>query len=327
MKRISLIVILLLGFNADAQINVGSNAISSMNKAGKLSEDDINELKQTTTLFTLQYKDYDRITEFEKAISEVWKITKFKIIKPDELGQYEGKDGYSYFTFGGFYRVTTHSMANASPHPTSQHLSYDLWTPDINKKGKMKGNNYYSRILLSPDAKVFSAAVESYGRHFSDKMVTFLYNEAVFYNWSPGLLKGYLKTVNDLLAEQETRGPFTSDEDEQGLMKLRRDTLYVPDYVNISYSGLTGTEQVPDEDEKETPTGYPFKIKYVTTAQLNEMIMNPAKPFYYLVYVRSSTDKFVNVYKSDKGMVYARYKAMSYNFKSKDLGYIAKNFK
>jgi len=327
MKKIFILILLGLCAHANAQINVGSNAIATMNKAGRLSEDDMNDLKKTTTLFTLQYRDYDVLRAYEKMIGEVWTITKFKIIKPDEMSQYLHKKGYSFFSFGGFY-TTTARNGGPSRQLFSQHITYDLWTPDINKNGKLKENNYYSRIMLYPDAKVFEKAMVSYGSRLADKMENFFYNEAVFYNWGPGFLKGYLKTVNDVLTQQDTRGGFTSDEDDDALANLKKDTLYVPDYVNVTYNPFTGTDSAPDEDDKDDDkdanTSYPYHIKYITNTQLNDMLTERTDPFYYLVYVRSSTDKFVDVYRSDKGLIYSRYKAVSYNFKNKDLGKIAK---
>ena len=52
------------------------------------------KLKHSTTLFVLQYKDYEHLAAFDRAIKEVWTYTPYKIIKPEELANYEGKDGY-----------------------------------------------------------------------------------------------------------------------------------------------------------------------------------------------------------------------------------------
>jgi hypothetical protein len=138
MKKIMLLFTLFASVCAHAQINVGSKAISTGNDAGRLSENDISELKKTTTLFTLQWKDYDHVQDFEKVIAAVWKVTKYKIIKPNEIDKYSGKEGYSFFSFGGYYLEKTHSITQQKSLFTV-HLTYDLWMPNINKKGIMKG--------------------------------------------------------------------------------------------------------------------------------------------------------------------------------------------
>ena len=321
MKKMILLFTLFTSMYAHAQINVGSKAISTGNDAGRLSENDINELKKTTTLFTLQWKDYDHVQDFEKVIAEVWKVTKYKIIKPNEMAQYTGKEGYSFFSFGGYYLEKTHSITQQKSLFTI-HLTYDLWMPDINKKGIMKGEDFYSRTMMSPDADAFKQALTKYRSNFSERMMEYVYRDAVFNNWGAGFLKGYLSTINDYLSSADMRGIYTSDQDDDALKKLKTDTLYIPDYVNTHFSPYTGAEKDDDKDESDIKEYYPHPVKYVTAQQLNEMIVARNDAFYYMVYVRIASDKFVDVYRNEKGMVFARYTPMSYNFKNKDISKI-----
>lgn len=308
---------------AQAQIQIGSNEIASMNRAGRISEDDLAALKKTTTLFTLPYKDYKQQQQFEEAIAAVWTITPFRIIKPDEMGQYIKQEGYSVFSFGGF--MTTHG--GSAPSSSNMHLAYDLWLPEVKKNGNVK-QQYFARILIYPDNETFFTAMRNSGRKgsdFSSKMLSFLYNDAVIYNWSAGLLKGYLKKVNDHLAKRDERGPFTEEEDKQALSALKRDTLYVPDYVRVKFNMFTGAETADDDADDDLKKAYPFPVKIVTKEQLDALLLQKDKSVKYLVYVKSSTDKYINVYDSGSGkMLYARYVKLSYNFKNKDLGKLAK---
>ena len=58
----------------------------------------------------------------------------------------------------------------------------------------------------------------------------------------------------------------------------------------------------------------------ISTEELSEKILEDTDPFYYLVYIKSSTDKYVTIYNSVTGdIVYSRYKPLSYNFKGSDL--------
>lgn len=316
MKNILLSLAFLACTHAYAQINVGSSELSQGNAAGKLSKDDMTRLKGTTTLFVLQDRDYAHAADFEKTISQAWKITPFKIIKQDEIFSYAEKGGYSFFSFGGHYTEKSGKMGNRL---FSVHLSYDLWIPKITKKGTLKVDQLYSRIILSQDAKSVWAAHTRYGHKFEEKMMEYIYQDAMFDNWGAGFLKSYLITVNSILQKDELRGRFTSDEDAESLKALKKDTLYVPDYLNVHFNPYTGRENENDKDDKTLAETYSHPVKMLPGRQINEMLINNPAPIHYLIYVHSASDKFVNVYNSEKGLLFSRYTPISYNFKYKDL--------
>lgn len=310
--------------SARAQIQVGSNEIATMNRPGGISKDDMTRFKKSTTLFTLPYKDYKQQQQFEAAIKSVWTITPFKIIRPDEMGKYMKDGGYAIFSFGGY--MVTHG--NTGPSATNMHLAYDLWMPEEKKNGNVK-QNYLARILIYPDNETFFTAMRNTGKRnddFSAKMISYIYNEAIIYNWSAGLLSGYLKKVNDNLAAHDERGPFTEETDKKALSALKSDTLYVPDYVNVKFNMFSGAEKMDeDEADDELKRAYPFPVKMVSAERLDELIRDKSHPVKYLVYIKSSTDKFINVYESGTGaLLYSRYVKLSYNFKNKDLSRLAK---
>lgn len=324
MKKYIAGLALFLSLNTSAQIQIGSNEIASMNRAGSISKDDLNRLKKTTTIFTLPFKDYQQQEQFEAVIQSVWTISPFKIIKPDELGKYLDQEGYSVFSFGGFMI----SRGGSAPSATNMHLAYDLWLPQVKKNGNIN-KQYFARILIYPDNETFFTAMNNINKRkddFNAKMISFIYNDAVIYNWSAGLLKGYLKKVNEHLANNDERGPFSEETNKQALSQLKNDTLYVPDYVHTKFNMFTGAEkEAEDAGDDEIKKAYPYPVKMVTKPQLDKMILDKNKPIKYLVYVKSSTDKYINVYDSGTGdLLYARYVKLSYNFKNKDLGRLAK---
>jgi hypothetical protein len=319
MKSYFTLLFLTISYFATAQIQIGSNEIPSMNRPGGISTTDLAAFKKTTTLFTLQYKDYAQQLQFEKAIKAVWTVTPFKIIKPDEMDNYTHNGNYSFFSFGGFMIQRQGSATVTS----SMHLSYDLWLPDVKKSGRVN-QRFFSRIWLYPNNETFYTAMKSSGlrnKDFSGRMLSFLYHDAQLYNWGAGFLKGYLKTVNDRLLTGNERGPFSEETDKTALSTLKRDTLYVPDYVYIRFNPLTGAEtQKDDEADEDLKQAYSFPVKIVSAATLNEMILTEGKAVKYLLYTKSSTDKFINVFDGDTGsLLYARYVKISYNFKNKDL--------
>ena len=304
-----------------AQIQIGSNEVAVMNRAGNINKADLDALKGTTTLFTLQYKDYNDKVAYEKAIRSVWTITPFEIIKPDEINNYMDKSKYSIFSFGGF--VT----ARSGPNMTSIHIAYDLWMPVIKKNGKTD-QKYFARVQIYPDNKtIYTAYTNKYKRDadFSSTMLSFIYNDAKIYSWGPGYIKGYLKLVNDRLLSNDERGPFVEVSEKNALASLKTDTLYIPDYVKIKFNMFTGSEKEDDAADEDLKAVYPFPVKFISAGELNNLILNGDKPVKYLVYIKSSTDKFINVYDSkDNSLIYAQYVPASYNFKNKDLKKLAK---
>ncbi|GAA4465283.1 hypothetical protein GCM10023093_17180 [Nemorincola caseinilytica] len=103
------------------------------------------------------------------------------------------------------------------------------------------------------------------------------------------------------------------------LAGVKNDTLFVPNHVTKRLDAFIGSEEKESDDDAELLGEYTHPIKMISAEELNTKILSSTAPFYYLQYSRSSADKFVNVYHSGKGIVYARYTAVSYNLKSKDL--------
>jgi hypothetical protein len=106
---------------------------------------------------------------------------------------------------------------------------------------------------------------------------------------------------------------------EQELNKLKTSTLYVPDYVLVKFNMFTGDES---KQHKEEDLFEDYKLKYqvLSTKKLNDNILSDPAGFYYLLYVKSSTDKFVSVVNSKTGeIIYSEYTGVKYNLKPGDL--------
>lgn len=311
---------------ATAQIQIGSAESPVMNNAGKLSKEDIDAFKKTTTIFSIQSADSAHIVDFENAIKKVWTITPFVVVTADKVRTYSKLGKYSFATFDGYAtrRQNQHGIITS----TNTHFSYNIWIPNI-KNGEVKGQDLFARIALHCDFNTYAASnnlFSTFGnRKANEKFMKFMYNEAVFYNWSPGILMGNLHVVNQALLEGKTRGIFTFIKNKESLLPLAKDTLFVTNYVNIHFNMFNGNEKMDDEKESaSSKNNYPFVVQFLETKELSDKILNSSKKFYYLVYVKSSTDKFVSVYTSDGNEIYSDYTEISYNFKSKDLKAIAK---
>jgi hypothetical protein len=204
-------------------------------------------------------------------------------------------------------------------HYTNTHFYLELWTPDEKyfketKKQKPFGEKNKIQVakielytdyetLQQPDL-LFSSDYDGYGH---------------IRNWGPGLLKNYIQNLMTLLNKAEKKGLFSTIYNEKEMEKLKTSTLYVPDYVLIKFNMFTGDESKLHKEE-DLFEDYKLPYKLLSTKKLNERILNDQAGFYYLAYVKGSTDKFVSIINSLTGeMIYSEYTPVKYNLKSGDL--------
>lgn len=319
----SLSVACLGNIKANAQIQVGSATQSA--GPGKISSEEIDKFKQSTTYFVLQEADYEQHDDFQKAIAKVWTVTPFQIIKQEEMSKLD-KNKSSFFFFGGFVTVRR-GQSTTTYHP---HLSYDLFMLSKNKKGKTE-QNLLGKVMLHLDSKSMNYVLRyanGNNKNFSEKVTPFLYREATMPNWTPHMLSGYLKVINDGLTTGSLRSMFDEYTDKEGIKALRDQTLYIPDYVNTKFNMFTGAEKETESDEGDDNSSYAFGNKYLDAKAIEPTAAGQNKAYAYLSYIKSSSDKFVSVFDGATGkLLYTAYTPMSYNFKSKDLKRIAAKVK
>lgn len=321
MKYILLVFSVLFFINSFSQVNVGSKEVFSPTGAGKISKEEFTAFKKTTTIFTLQFKDYKEVALWEDAIKKVWTVTPFKIVSPEELERYVNKPGYSFFTFGGYF-IEKYGKTNSQ----FLHLSYDLWMQ--NQKNPKKDRWLFSKISLYVDYPTVNLVTGKYkynAKNFSQHLTGVMYNDANIYNWGPGLVIGFLKTVNDQIIQEKTLFNLNETKNKQLLSSLKTDTLYVPDYVILQTNPLMGTEVKNNDKEEKLSDAYKYPIKFVSVKELNEMIIY-GKPIKFLMYIRSTTQNWINVYDSGTGqLLYSeQHGGFNYNFRVKDLNKLEK---
>ena len=87
----------------------------------------------------------------------------------------------------------------------------------------------------------------------------------------------------------------------------------------FKFNKFTGDESKKHE-EKDIFEDYTLKYKLLPMKELSDKILTDKTPFYYMVYIKSSTDKFVTVYNAATSeIIYSVYTTTSYNLKSSDL--------
>ena len=311
MRKLWLLLALVLTFSmaAKAQVTYYGKELFNSQK--------LQLLQQTTTLFTLQYKNYQDLQQFDEAIKKVWTITPYKIIKPEELSKYQTAEQYSFFSFDTFNTKTDETLTSNIIY------SLALVTPsDVPKKKNIYTLAY---VTLSPDlytginAQQRSGGKEELTRTVKRNLIGDFYNSSIFFNWSPGFLAGYLKQINDGLLFGQSRSLDFQFYNKIRVPELTKETLYVPEYIRQLFSAQQPASSM--SDEKLEP--YNYKLKFVTSEQLDSLILAPQSNIKYLIYTRRTNDKIISIYDSkDNQIIYQMLSAGKPDVEMNDLNKI-----
>jgi hypothetical protein len=307
----TILLIAAITFNGKAQISISN-----------LSE--VAKIKSGTTYIAMKDTNSAKAKEFKNIFKSVWTISKYKFIKYSDITKFISPEN-SFLTISGyetnvqFVKLYQNGSSKNGINYSNTHLYLELWTCDSKffekKKKKTEFDNAdkitVARIelftdfatLMNPD-NIFQTDYDG-GGHIR--------------NWGPGILKNYLQTTISYLNKNETHGLYSEILNAKELKNLKTEVLYVPEYVLIKFNKMTGDES-KKQDEKDVFGSYPLKYKIVSIDSLNEKILKDTKGFYYLIYVKSSTDKYVSVINSLTGeIIYSVYTPVSYNMKSGDM--------
>jgi hypothetical protein len=317
MKRINKLFLLILIFSIATMPVYSQIGISNTEQNEKI--------KKGTTYVVMHNPASPRITEYIKAFKDAWTISNLEFIRYSDIGKYLAPEN-SFFTLSGYEISVEHTEVSTRTgrsrqglHYSNTHFYLELWTPDAKYFQETK-----KQKAFSDKNKVQVARIELYTDYETLQEPELLFSSDYdglghIRNWGPGMLKNYIQSLMTLLEKGEKKSIAAKVYNEKELEKLKTSTLYVPDYVLIKFNMFTGDESRQHKEE-ELFEDYQLKYKVLSTKKLNENILNDQAGFYYLAYVKSSTDKFVSVINSLTGeMIYSEYTPVKYNLKSGDL--------
>lgn len=306
--------------------------LSAAPASGQISIDNVNEinrLKKSVTYVAMKDTASEVVQPYKEIFRKYWTISKVEFILYNDILKYVSDDA-SFFTIGGYTTTSTfmRMSAQGGQRPglsyENTHLYYELWVCDPKVLEKWK-NRKKKKDELPDSVKKIIGRIELYTDFETLAKPENIYQSDYdggghIYNWGPGYLKNDIQLLMTLLEKEEKRWLFKSETDERQIKKLKKETLYVPDYVLIKFNKFNGDES-KRHDEKDLLSDYKLPYKLISNAELNRKIIEETEPFYYLVYIKSSTDKYVSVYNSQTGeLVYTTYTGISYNLKDKDFG-------
>ncbi len=279
--------------------------------------DEMARLRKGTTYLVTEDTTSKTCKEYIEVIKQTWTLSPVKCIKPSEIETYLAP-GSSFFSFTCVENTTTKTDRNGFVKQGNSTFTFyfDLWICD---------EGYFSkkRKRLKEDDKIQIARIELYTTHLSyinpEKFTsTKLDGGGNIRNWSPGIVKNYLQSVMYFIKKKEERALTRDIFQPKLLKKLKKDTLFIPDYVLLKMNPLTGKETERDDPE-ELMKEYPYPYKIVPMDELSQRILTDATGIHYLIYVRSVADKTISVMNSKSGVILSSLRtSLTYNIKSKD---------
>lgn len=310
MRNLLFALFLLCVLRLDAQIDIGP-------KLKRTLPEKLARLKATKTFFVC--KDSDDTTAFETELRKVWTITDLRCIPYSRYKKMIVTDSVSCITIWGESKTKTMVDRQTGPTPndveyTNTHVYLSLWMRDpVDFIGSL------FRVELQPNGKECLKVGEK-----NLNITTFFYTEGELKNWNLGMMKVYLKFINDKFLKEENRLLYEDTVDKVEIKNLKDNVLYVADYALNEYDKFTADES-KKIDANELFKSYPYKYQLISAEELGKLILTSDKPIYYLVYVRSSTDKYVAIFNSQTGnLLYSQYTPVSYNIKPNDINRLAR---
>ncbi|MFN3967269.1 hypothetical protein [Flavobacterium sp.] len=274
---------------------------------------EVAKIKQGTTYFAMKDPASPKAATYVDAIKKAYTLTKVECIKYTDVEKNIAPNN-SFVTIGA--NMTTSNSTLAS---TETRIYLELWTTN----GKYTYDPKKRRHFNQAD-KISIATIELFADFFAQNNPSALYKmdyDAVghFKNWGTGIITNYLQQLTSLLNKGTETLAKTEIANKEALQKMASSTLFIPDYVLTKFAKNSDDESKKYTD-KEIFDGFTQTYKVLPTAELNDKILTNATPFYYLLFIKTPTEKFVTVTNSQTGeIIYSAYTGSATNFKATDL--------
>jgi hypothetical protein len=313
---LTIVFILTVAFNVNGQISISNYS-------------QVSRIKSGTTYVAMKDPDSEKVKDYIDVFKNTWTASKIEFIKYTDIEKYISPES-SFLTMGGYETTTQFTKlynTGSEKHGinyANTHLYLELWTCKesyftSNKKNKVFKDNdkiQVARIELYTDFKTLANPDFLFQSDYD--------GNGHIRNWGPGILKNYIQLLMTYLDRNKNQMLYSETYNAKEMKKLKNEVLYIPDYILIKFNNYTGDE-TQKHDVKDLFKGFNLKYKLLSIDELNQKILTDKTGFYYLIYIKSSTDKFVSIMNSLTGeFIYSTYSPISYNIKSKDFERIQK---
>jgi hypothetical protein len=272
-----------------------------------LRTDLLSELKNTKTIVFMPARDTFKNQVYRKIMEKYWTITPVSFKSYTQYLDFKNAEGYSYLLFGDD-QINDGTSINSYVY-----FELWLWQPDPKNPGTRK-KVQIARLELYPDPETTfdPSLIYDYRYH----------TEGHIFNWTPGMFKNYVQVFDKYISNGIERNTSKPEQKMDELQKLKNNTLYIPDYVLLQNDMFHS--KLNKIDAAELLQDYPYPYKIVSSEELSAKISEASEPIYYLLFVRSNSDKYLAVMEGKEGeIVYHRHSPLSFNVKKADLKKLA----
>lgn len=306
--RVLPFLLCLLAVRANAQFSL--NQPERNYKPKSFAPGVLEEFKKTTTFFFVRVGEEEWIDDLQRELDKVWTITPIQVRSIAEQGALNKE-----YPIGSISQVMITCVKFSAGVLSTVHPMLSLRMTQRNKKGDWEVISLVATDLhFSTESMQYVTNMPNY----YEDAGTYLNTDAVLRNWTKGTALKYLQCMQGLLEKGEKRWIYEDLVDKQELAKLKTSKLYVMDHVTIDFNKMNLKES-PMADPRELFEKYAYPYELISAEALSQKIMEEEEPFYYLVYVKSASAKFVTIYRSDTGnMVYSKF-SPGFKFKPSDM--------
>lgn len=242
-----------------------------------IQDDQAGQLRRRVLLFVYRNSDATRLAEIKEAVQYGWMYSDIKFISVNELSEYEeDQTEYSFLTI------------NVVKNNGNVNTTLDLWYRFNDNKELLASINLY--VNKNTESQLLSMSNPSES----------LYSGGVIYDWNPGFMKMYIKILNDWINKRKDRGKKRIYYDKSYLNTFWSKTLIVSDLSLIAKNGTINKERV-DYLYKN----YPYNYKVKTNNEISEMLINPARPFFFAYFCKNGKYWYYCFYSSTGQLVYS----------------------
>lgn len=290
-------------------ISVSTNSFSQI-AISNISE--IDKIKTGTTFFAMKDPDAPKAAAYVDAIKKSWTLSKVAFIKYSDVEKNIAPNNF-------FVTIGAKMTSSNSSSVTETNFYLEFWTTNGKFVYDPKKRKHFNQ-----DDKILVATIALFPDFTTQNNPSSLYKidyDALGHlkNWSSGILGNYIQQVVALLGKGAVITSKTPFNNKEELNRLSSQTLYIPDYVLTKFS-KNNDDESKKYSEKELTEDCSLSCKFVSTAELNEIITTATAPLYYLLLIKTNTDKWITVTNAQTGeIVYSAYSGSSGNFKPSDL--------
>jgi hypothetical protein len=278
-----------------------------------LKANDVAKLKKMTTYFICPKHLLDEMEALQVTLDEAWNLNEIVVIQQEDMYDHLKDKDAAFF-----------SMSMATYGVSLKEIYYQLWTvKDFSKPITSFNMTQYCRFSL-----YFTCELIKQKNELKDDnaMFDYLYNEADFRNFKPGIVANYLKFFDSYLSEEKYLYCTNKIINNEALKDLKNDTLYITNNIKKKYSkSMTNPCELEEEQELDKlMEDYPYPYEFISYEELNDKIEN-GDDFHYALCVKSQPfQKHISIFDSKNGECIYNKSTTNVSFKKEDLKALAK---